>query len=307
MSWLKRDSTIPKSCYSICNNVVLEGQRSGRNPGLCLPDSDFLAYVAACKVCIANYRDDPESGHTYPLGAEITQWLDYCGDPSFTLSVTGSTKTQATTNPIPSHESSRSLKFSIATTTLKVTSIANGVTTITTKTHTYTSFPALPDVAKVRVRTTRHGRPADWVFTRTHTHLPNQPIESETSHKPSSTPAASVTKSITPSQTTTPSPSGTQSGESNHQRSRAWIAGPVIGGIVGILILLSAVLLLLRRRKKKAQRNTGAELHGESALKAELEVKAHPQELEAKRDPQELEAPGLQRHPSELPTQDFER
>jgi hypothetical protein len=45
--------------------------------------------------------------------------------------------------------------------------------------------------------------------------------------------------------------------------SKAWIAGPVVGGIVGLLLILGAIWLWMRRRKAKARR--GVESNVETA------------------------------------------
>lgn len=85
------------------------------------------------------------------------------------------------------------------------------------------------------------------------------------------------------------------------QSNRAWVAGPVIGGVAGIVILFFVSWLLFRAKKNKDSKRNGHELHEESALKSELEVKLKPQELEAKPRPQELDAQEHNRQPVELP------
>ncbi|KAK5637697.1 hypothetical protein RRF57_013412 [Xylaria bambusicola] len=77
---------------------------------------------------------------------------------------------------------------------------------------------------------------------------------------------------------------------SNTQKSPAWIAGPVIGAVVGLTILLLASWFLFRLIRKR-RRPKGHELNGEPALILELEHKKKPQELNAQeqdRSPVEL-------------------
>ncbi|KAI0429005.1 hypothetical protein F5Y09DRAFT_311472 [Xylaria sp. FL1042] len=76
--------------------------------------------------------------------------------------------------------------------------------------------------------------------------------------------------------------------DQNPRSSRAWIAGPVVGSVAGVAILILLSWWLLFRPKQ----NRGYEVHGESALKSELEAKSQPQELdshEQNRSPVELE------------------
>lgn len=75
-----------------------------------------------------------------------------------------------------------------------------------------------------------------------------------------------------------------------NQRSQAWIAGPVVGGLAGVIIFLLVAWFLFRMRRTKQGRH---EVHGESTKKSELEVKALPQELDGQ---------GQNRQPVELPT-----
>ncbi|KAH8160534.1 hypothetical protein CIB48_g7718 [Xylaria polymorpha] len=110
------------------------------------------------------------------------------------------------------------------------------------------------------------------------------------------------TSSPTPhiSEVTASNPIATTKSEGT-QSNRAWVAGPVIGGVAGIVILFFVSWLLFRAKKNKDSKRNGHELHEESALKSELEVKLKPQELEAKPRPQELDAQEHNRQPVELP------
>lgn len=78
--------------------------------------------------------------------------------------------------------------------------------------------------------------------------------------------------------------------------SQAWIAGPVIGGVVALVALVGAYLFFVRRRKRSQTQNpdgtwTGKpELHGESRPGAPKP----PQEVHAEtRSLHELEAEGF--------------
>ncbi|KAJ8122150.1 hypothetical protein O1611_g9915 [Lasiodiplodia mahajangana] len=135
----------------------------------------------------------------------------------------------------------------------------------------------VPETTVITIETTEDGHKTVWSFTKTYTPLSRESIAAVTSATPI------VSETSAPNPVDTPTPESTQ-------RSRAWIAGPVIGGVVGVVVILVAVWLLLRVKRK---RRRGYEVHGDSAFKSELEVKAQPQELDGQ---------GPSQRPAELPS-----
>ncbi|KAI0408293.1 hypothetical protein F4802DRAFT_549260 [Xylaria palmicola] len=157
---------------------------------------------------------------------------------------------------------------------------------------TLVSFTPKPDTTVITIETSLDGHRTLWLFTTTFAHLP----ESFSAAKPSSstipqiTPVSTSHISVdTPSSPTSPAESGDA-----RQRSLAWVAGPVIGGVAGVVVLLLLGWLLLRAKRERDTQRRRCEVHGESVLKAELEAKLQPQELDSReRDRSPVELPGL--------------
>ncbi|KAI0553956.1 hypothetical protein F4679DRAFT_580125 [Xylaria curta] len=263
--WLQlRGPTAPTACYDTCNNANLEAQSIGKNPELCDPDSSFFRYYDACQACLKAFESGQETTRDY-LDPTFSSWIDYCNGIPPAVSVSG-------TPSVGEH-----------TVTILYTTTVDGEKTVTI-------FAPIPDTTVITIETAQDGHHTIWTFTKTFTHLP---IEYSTSkpHNTSSSTASSKTSAMTPpvSEATTTSPIDTTESNST-QRNRAWVAGPAVGGVAGILIMAVVVWVVLRvKRNRNGKRHH--ELHGESAFKSELEVKLEPQELdgqEQRRQPVEL-------------------
>ncbi|KAI5919427.1 hypothetical protein F4810DRAFT_687386 [Camillea tinctor] len=121
--------------------------------------------------------------------------------------------------------------------------------------------------AVVTVPTVINDQTTTWMFTTTYASLaiPGQngtngaPISTTASNNVSSTETA-----ITLSET----------------RSQAWIAGPIVGSVAGVALILLTIMLLWQRKRKRARSSTAQELHGETAKKSELHGTTAPQEID---------------------------
>lgn len=93
--------------------------------------------------------------------------------------------------------------------------------------------------------------------------------------------ATSTSSTTIPSSTTTTAPSSTESvepgsGAERLKSSKAWIAGPVVGSVVGLALLLSLAFLLgRRRRKKKEETEEGDEAVTEGPVYSEPADESH--------------------------------
>lgn len=92
---------------------------------------------------------------------------------------------------------------------------------------------------------------------------------------------ATSTSSTTISSTTTTAPLSTESADSGSgtggsKSSKAWIAGPVVGSVVGLALLLSLAFLLgRRRRKKKEETEEGDEAMTQAPAESEPAEESH--------------------------------
>ncbi|KAI1274421.1 hypothetical protein F5Y07DRAFT_373075 [Xylaria sp. FL0933] len=274
-----RDITVPAVCYDTCNNANLEAQAIGKTPELCSPDSLFMSYYTACVACLEANASDAQAITKDYLDPDFAQWLDYCGStsPSLATTLVG--------------------EYTGVITILYTTTI-DGTKTVWPLVKTVTTFAPRPDTAIVTIKTSQDGQPTTWIFTKTFTHLASDFLVSES--KTTSNPSTGSDMSISThhsSEVTVSPPVNTMGSESDQsaRSSRAWIAGPVVGGVAGIAILVLLTWWLLVRSKK----NASHEVHGESAIKSELEAKHQPQELEShepNRSPVELECHNTETH-----------
>ncbi|KAI0395503.1 hypothetical protein F5Y17DRAFT_192637 [Xylariaceae sp. FL0594] len=316
-----RVKVIPAACFDICNDALIEAQRVGKTPSLCERGSAFSNYLSACRDCL----NTPSGNET---GSHLDQWLDYCDSINISELPSEATSapsiTVATTWIPPITQTGVNIIV-----TMPYTATVDGLQTVWQLTKTYGPYAPLPDVTTITIHTSENGVSTDWILTKSYTHLPSDLFlgGSDGSSTPSS--VANGTASTQPTQTTTStqsptppqSPTSSQISTSSpstpnvsdparvtsHEENLAWLAGPIIGGVAGLMIIALLPSWFLFRRRRKRARGPEAELHGESAHKAELEVKDEPQELEAERDPQEFEAPVLERQASELPAGDVGR
>ncbi|KAI4864068.1 hypothetical protein F4820DRAFT_424894 [Hypoxylon rubiginosum] len=259
--------TLPASCYDTCNNAYLEAQRTGKIPALCESGSPFRAYVEACNSCSAE-DVDTSSNITDTWLPLLEPYLDYCeAQGSFTLS------------PITS-PSVGSINFVVVSTEIPFTTTIGSVPTTWTFPTVVTrnvSSP-IPATAIITVTTALEGELQTLTFTTAYAQLPSDFT-------------AQITNAVT-SESAIPRPTSTEFVQS---QNRAWVAGPVVGGLAGLLIAGIGSLFLWRRKRKRL---TESELHGDSAIKSEMDVPNHPRELEANNplvdhhEPQELPADG---------------
>ncbi|TRX92296.1 hypothetical protein FHL15_006911 [Xylaria flabelliformis] len=258
IQWLQpRGLTAPAACYDPCNNASLEAQSIGKIPELCAPDSAFFRYYDSCASCIDASDSGQETTKDY-LDSTFGEWIDYCNGSAPAVS------------PIST------LSGVEHTVTILYTTTIDGQKTVT-------FFAPIPDTTVITIETTQDGHSTVWTSTKTFTHLPSEGSTSGP-HNSSSSTATQET-----SEATTTSPTDIAESKSI-PRNRTWVAGPVVGGVAGIVILLVVAWVVLRAKRNRNGKKHH-ELHGESAIKSELEVKLRPQELdgrEQKRQPVEL-------------------
>ncbi|OTA92475.1 hypothetical protein M434DRAFT_12403 [Hypoxylon sp. CO27-5] len=161
---------------------------------------------------------------------------------------------------------------------LVYTATNGGVLTTWFFTTSVTLFHPMSATTVIYITDTVNGEPQTYTFTTTYAQLPSD-FTNDAVVDPTST--TNIT-SLTPT------------GEPSASPNRAWIAGPVVGGVVGVSIVALGGLLLWRRRQKRLQASIRPELHGIDAIKSEMEVPNRPQELDANNgaghtdEPQEL-------------------
>ncbi|OTA66158.1 hypothetical protein K449DRAFT_463187 [Hypoxylon sp. EC38] len=277
---LSRSSTIPAVCYDVCNNAYIAAQQEGKTPALCAADSNFTIYYETCDNCTA------ETGGAENI-TDLAQFVNYCEG----ISPSSSTLTSSSSGSVAHPSTSTSaLSFHITQTVLPWswtflfnTTTNGGIPTTWSFTAEATVYAPIPATAVVQIINTVNGIPQTYTFTTTYAQLPTDFANGAASDPTSTT-------SI-PSLTPTPEPSASP--------NRAWIAGPVVGGVAGVSIVALGGLLLWRRRQKQLQASIRPELHGIDAIKSEMEVPNRPQELDANKgaghndEPQELAAERL--------------
>ncbi|KAI6083428.1 hypothetical protein F4821DRAFT_244870, partial [Hypoxylon rubiginosum] len=257
-----RSETLPASCYDTCNYAYLEAQHTGETPALCEPGSAFNAYIASCRNCSSESIDWDDMIKDTPFGP----YLDYCNTLNSTIS------------PI---STSSIGYYTIVSLNVTYTATIEGIPTTWSQPIVTTSFAVVPATAVFTVLTTLDSGPQTFTFTTTYDPLPSNFAEGMNNVTSNGTGA------------TVPKPTNTDVMDFIQPHSRAWVAGPIVGGVAGLLIAGIGSFLLWRRRRR---RFTDIELHGDSAIKSEMEVPNHPHELEAgvplaqDHEPQELPA-----------------
>ncbi|KAI1185668.1 hypothetical protein F5B17DRAFT_406901 [Nemania serpens] len=273
---------LPAPCYNSCNNANLEAQSLvGKSPELCSPDSRFYFYYNSCLSCVEAVAGKDEYDARSYLDAEFGQYLAYCSAiPPETVS--GQPPIQSTTSPStpPPLTASTSLVEYTFVATISYTATYNGIITVWPLEKTLISFAPLPNTTLITITTSENGHRTVWEFTKTLTPLPSDAAVPDTEYAPSAV--------ISQTTTTTDNPTPANTTIESKPKSQAWIAGPVIGGIAGVAILLLAAWFLFRLNKNSQETY---EVHGETAIKSELEVKPQAQELDGQergRQPVEL-------------------
>ncbi|KAI1409276.1 hypothetical protein F5Y13DRAFT_170556 [Hypoxylon sp. FL1857] len=253
---LSRSYTVPAACYDVCNNAYLEAQRVGQTAELCAQNSNFTIYYDNCNTCT-----DGGAGNITAL----EPFIDYCsGLVPVTASSTSAPASTSGANP-SSSTAGGSLSFRVTQTVLPYTATNGGVATTWSFTTDVTIFAAIPATTVVLITETLNGQLQTYTFTTTYAQLPSDFLNGA-----ASTPTDA---------TVTPSPA--PDSEASESPSRAWIAGPVVGGVAGVSLVALGGLLLWRRRGKARQAPINSELHGDDVVKTEMEVPIQPQELDA--------------------------
>ncbi|KAI1102999.1 hypothetical protein F4804DRAFT_311269 [Jackrogersella minutella] len=249
-----RGPTIPASCYDTCNSAYLAAQQVGKTESLCASNSTFRTYLQACETCVQGVdatavQDD--------LDPTFGQYISYC----------------AAVNTIPttptatgdSSSISDSISYEIVQTVLPHTVSANGGFTTWLFTTNITSYANIPATSVVAIPTIVNGQLTTFTFTTTYAQLPSDLL-----------PTTSALSIPTPTNSTEPTTSP----------SRGWIAGPIVGGLSGVLIIVSGVFFMMRYRQRRLKKRVEAELGGNPIANPK------PDELDAPNRPQELDALG---------------
>ncbi|KAI1773305.1 hypothetical protein F4818DRAFT_123742 [Hypoxylon cercidicola] len=273
-----RSSTLPASCYDTCNNAYLEAQHTGKTPALCASGSPFQTLTAACRSCSSvDDNDDALQSTLLPL---FEPYIEYC-EAQTASSSTSAASTTGTTSTTSSNSNgyiavtvplSRMSCILTCIAPLEINYVAdtatlNGVATTELLTAVISYTPEFATTVFTDT-STLNGEPRAFVTTQVLTKLPSDFLDWLTGDTMSGTDVA-------------PKPANTEFMQPMEPQSRSWIAGPIVGGLAGLLIVGIGALLLWRRRQKLAKGKTGFELHGDSAIKSEMEVPNHPRELEA--------------------------
>ncbi|KAK4444040.1 hypothetical protein QBC34DRAFT_416036 [Podospora aff. communis PSN243] len=210
---VRRDDTVlPAACVDICENAYLEAQSIGKTPALCDPRFGFRNYYDGCQACIgANVADVKLVTQTY-LDPMFGQFLEYC----------------ASAPTITSTSIDSALLASISSSISKAIETIKGNATIPTDyftptTETTAVAATFPDGSVTTVPITRA-----WM-------APNS--------KFFGTATTTVTLISTPPPTLPAETAADQQSTSN-----AWIAGPVVGAVVGVLLLAFAGFFFLHVR-----------------------------------------------------------
>ncbi|KAK0740490.1 hypothetical protein B0T18DRAFT_210161 [Schizothecium vesticola] len=264
------DVIVPAVCFSTCNNAYLEAQTVGKTPALCGPESTFIEYYKSCSDCIsANTSPDLalEAQKAY-LEPKFAQFINFCFEWSAPASTTGtgirftSVATDFDTASLESKWSS----IGRAASSEGYIVLPTNLVIITTET---TSAPTtLPDGRVTSAPVTRVATIPNlsaWKFT--------VPVSSTTTTTgPPSSP------SLPPSGEATSATLAVDQPEAN----KAWIAGPVIGGIAAVAILGFAgfFLFFIRPRRRAAANGGEKDMTEKAQLHADSIPKPPPQEME---------------------------
>ncbi|KAI0836952.1 hypothetical protein F5Y06DRAFT_305018 [Hypoxylon sp. FL0890] len=140
-----------------------------------------------------------------------------------------------------------------------------GVPTTWSFTTDVTIYASIPATTIVLITTTVNGALQTYTFTTTYAQLPTDFMNG----------------AVSQSANGTDMPSPTPSPEPSESPNRAWIAGPVVGGVAGASIIMLGGLFLWRRRRRSHQASIRHELPSNDVVKSEMEVPDRPQELDA--------------------------
>ncbi|KAK0648546.1 hypothetical protein B0T16DRAFT_456015 [Cercophora newfieldiana] len=252
---LRRDDTIvPAICYDTCNNAYFEAQSMGKKPELCDPRSAFRNYYDACQACVAANAADVRLVTKGYLDPTFKQFLDYCANIGPTDTVPVNSASLASQWKTASTQTQRSM----------ITLPADYFTYFVDTISLTTTFPDGYITAVPITRTYSYPDPKYFNFT---------------------TPA-------TTSGALAPTP--TVPAEATASPSNAWIAGPVIGAVVAISVLIFAGYFFFHIRPKRSAAAAPVDQGGEE--KGPLE-KAQLHSDSISRPPQEMDG-GMNSQPT---------
>ncbi|KAK4443625.1 hypothetical protein QBC34DRAFT_443182 [Podospora aff. communis PSN243] len=261
---------LPPVCFAICDTAHSLALTTGLTPPLCSPSSPFSQAFTSCTNCINTHAPSPSSVLTSNITPRFADYINYCA-LSFSQPLIGSLLTTITS--LAAVESA-----SIASKWSSMASIASSggyfvvpteLLTVTTQTRTWRS-------------TESDGRVLSGEETRTLT-VPNLSAWDYTPPGPGG--AATTGGSTDGGQGTGGLGLGV---EETGTKDMAWVAGPVVGCLVGIGMVGAGLWVWMRRRRRKARevKEGGEKGGGEDPLgKAQL----HSECVERPMTPREMD------------------
>jgi hypothetical protein len=283
----------------MADNAYLAAQAEGKSPALCANGSAFLTLADTCNDCIATFSTTTANttNQTYP-DPDLSQFIDYCSVHAAASAVSTISSSNGgqqgsgtvTTTPSPTSITTLSTETLYFTTDVNGTPTVVGITQTTTLADTAAQsatpistvtlhisteilgeptvldftkpiFPPAPSTKLILVTTTIDNVVHTWTFTETYSQLPSGSQNSL---------LATSTLEASPSPTQTPLPSP----------NKAWIAGPVVGVIVGVVLIgLLAWWIRVRRQRRENFGENPQELEGDATVNPELHENFVPAEL----------------------------
>ncbi|KAI1207719.1 uncharacterized protein F4807DRAFT_434362 [Annulohypoxylon truncatum] len=186
------------------------------------------------------YNCVEENGGSETSLSQLDQFVDYCN----------------ATTPIPVNHT-LTTSYPVVTEVLPHT-VTSGGSVVGTWFFT-TNITILPSVSVVEITKTLGGKLTTFTFTTTYSSLPTGQAQA-------------------PNETSMNSPAHDPGPAT--PANRAWIAGPVVGGVVGVSIILLGSFFLWRHRRSKRESSTELEAQETSGPKYELDAPNRPQELD---------------------------
>ncbi|CAM1506503.1 Fc.00g061440.m01.CDS01 [Cosmosporella sp. VM-42] len=244
-------STIPAVCYDDCNTAYILAQSAGKSGELCAAGSPFQEAYAVCAACIDDNTNATKTIIKDYVDPDFQPFIDFCS--GYTLESTTSANIVTSVVTVTPTGSGRQTSVVLVTRTASTSATAASTTAsddeefVTITLASYTVTVAATAVIKL---------------------LPTSGVEAETlSSPPNSTSSAEVESSSTAS----PSP----------RKSKAWIVGPIVGGIVVLLLVLGIGVYWHRRRQRQKGTHPGggdaeqlgkAQLHGDCLPRIDHEL-----------------------------------
>ncbi|KAK6821371.1 hypothetical protein PG987_015771 [Apiospora arundinis] len=257
--------------------VMIRARVGKSSSALCQEGSAFKSYSSACKSCLQAHQTSPES---------LGPYLTYCDieEPSTTITLRPTT-THTFSSELP--DTGTLAPSRLITYKIEITTVLGGHSTVLSQQTVYPSYAAVArTTVATKADTLGDGRPTVWSITVTYSDIPKSlfgDIVSTTSNggiscQPSDTPASGP-----------PTQAATQ--------NMAWVAGPIIGGVTFMAILIVFGYLWRRRRRQRTLSATAAgtapEIDGKERL--EIDGKSLKPELAGSRP--DVDAHGTNQHP----------